>query len=154
MQNVFRSTNLTSGQKLKNPGSFSSLSAAEKKKLFQANIIPSVALNKKRGAMRAAEAELQVRGRGFVSCSHGYHHLLGSEVTGNFCRHCMRFARRNSPLSAVLLLPLAAPLGPCAHTHFFCQVTSCYSVSPSFEQDYWDYHDCSCTSRHLQFRFD
>lgn len=63
-----------------------------------------MAQREQRAGSRASEAVLLLQVREFESCSHEYHHLLGSEVTGNFCRDCMRSARRNSPLSAVLLL--------------------------------------------------
>lgn len=62
---------------------------------------------------------LEMRELEFESCSHGYDHLLGSEVTGNFCRDCMRFTRRNSHFSVILMPVRTAPLYPCAHAHFF-----------------------------------
>lgn len=84
----------------------------------------------------------------FESCSHEYHHLLGSEVTGNFCRDCMRFARKKLPLVGRIVAPLTAPLGPCARTHALthCQVTSCYRVSCAIlsAQGYCCDHICSC----------
>lgn len=87
--------------------------------------------------------------REFESCSHEYHHLLGSEVTGNFCRDCMRFAWRNSPLSDVFLLLLTASLGPCAHTHFLCQATCCCSEFLRAGL----FYECSCINHYLQFKF-
>lgn len=105
---------------------------------------------------RAAEAVLLLQVREFESCSHEYHHLLGSEVTGNFCRESMRFTRRNSPLSAVLLLhsrhrSVHVPTRTSLPSYI---MLVCVFYCDSFEQDYWNHPICSCFNRYLQFRFE
>lgn len=81
----------------------------------------------------------------FKPCSHEYHLLLGSEVTGNFWRDCMRFARSNTPLC-------------CFHTQVhvatLCQVTCSFFSLFFFNRTslyffIWADYGCSCVDHFI-----
>jgi len=155
-QNVLRLSNeyLISVKKLKN---YQVILGKHHCICFSLCLTREVAQTEQRAGYRAAEAVLQVRE--FELCSNEYHHLLGSEVTGNFCSDCMRFAGRNTPLSTTLLLRHTARLGPCGHTHFLCQVTRRYffffslTVAVLAQLDLQGYTG-SCVDNHCQCVFE